>query len=435
MPRTAIAVLAALLVFVLGGMATVAADPAETPAGPFPPSVYRERRENVMQEMGEGIAVLHARGREDRDGYRQDSDFYYLTGIEEPGAILILAPGQRTYRHRLYLVPRDPEAERWIGEREPLSRRLLERTGFDQIQRTGSVNRDLMSILETTDTLHVINQPARPDQPLPAEQELYGKIASRIPGVSVNNLSKLLPAMRAVKEGRELERMEKAIDATIAAHRAAARAIRPGGEENWVESLIMTEFKKRGAVRPAFPSIVGSGEDSTILHYPDHDKTIEAGSLVLVDIGAEYGRYAADVTRTYPADGRFNDRQRLVYETVLRAQQACVAMVRPGVYVEDLYLAAEKIIGEAGFADYFIHGIGHFVGLDVHDVGLRNEPLENGMVITIEPGIYIPEENLGVRIEDDVLVTATGVEVLTADLPRSLDEVERMMRGDRASVQ
>jgi Xaa-Pro aminopeptidase len=383
-----------------------------------------------MQAMEDGVAVLHARGLEDRDGYRQDSDFYYLTGIEEPGAILVLAPGQRNYRHRLYLAPRDPEAERWTGEREPLSKELLEATGFDRIRRSGSVSRELMNILETTDTLHVINRPAGPNQPVPTEQELYGKLRSRIAGLTVKNLSKLLPTMRSIKEDRELERMRRAVAATLAAHRVAARAIRPGVEENWVEPMILIEFKRHGAVRPAFPSIVGSGENSTILHYPDHDKMIQANSLVVVDIGAEYGRYAADVTRTYPASGTFSDRQALIYETVLRAQQACIDMVRPGVYIEDLNIKAEEIFSEAGFADYFIHGIGHLVGLDVHDAGLYGEPLAEGMVITIEPGIYIPEERLGVRIEDEVLVTAKGAKLLTADLPRSAGEIERMMRGD-----
>jgi Xaa-Pro aminopeptidase len=234
--------------------------------------------------------------------------------------------------------------------------------------------------------------------------------------------------MRSVKEPRELERMQQAIESTIAAHHAAAKAIAPGVEENWVESVIMTEYKKRGSVRPAFPSIVGSGANSTILHYPDHDETIADGTLVVVDIGADYGRYAADVTRTYPANGKFTKRQREVYEIVLSAQQGCIDMLRPGVYLEDLQQKAEEILGQAGFADYFIHGIGHYVGLDVHDAGLRYQPLEEGMVITIEPGVYIPEESLGVRIEDELLVTADGAELLTADLPRSVPEIEAMMR-------
>ena len=406
----------------------VRAQEAQPPPGPLPATVYRERRERVMKEMGSGIAVLYARGEEDRDGYRQDSDFYYLTGINDPESVLVLAPEQRRYRHRLYLAPRNPEAERWTGERAPLGHALLEETGFDLIRRTPSLGGHLINLLQTAATVHLIKGPGPPNRPLSREKDLYNKLSARWPGLEVKNLFKLLPGMRSIKEERELERMQKAIDATLAAHRIAAGAIRPGVEENWVESLIMVEFKKAGAVRPAFGSIVGAGDHSTILHYPDHDQTMRAGSLVVVDIGAEYGRYAADVTRTYPVDGRFTPRQRKVYETVLRAQNACLDMVEPGIYVEDLQAKAEEIIKEAGFGDYFIHGIGHFVGLDVHDAGLYNERLEEGMVITIEPGIYIPEEDLGVRIEDEVLVTARGAHLLTAALPRDVEGILGLMQ-------
>jgi Xaa-Pro aminopeptidase len=401
-----------------------------SPAEPFAASVYRERREKVMEAMEGGVAVLYARGEEDRDGFVQDSDFFYLTGINESGAILVLAPEQRLYRHRLYLRPRNPEAERWVGQREPLGDALLEATGFDRVRRTSSLGSDLMRILESTNTLHLISRPARPNQPIPKEKELYGKLSARIPGVSTKNLTKLLPAMRSVKEPRELEHMQRAIEATIAAHRSAARAIRPGVEENWVESLIVTEFKRGGAVRPAFSSIVGSGDKSTILHYPDHDKTITAGSLVVVDIGSDYGSYAADITRTYPADGRFTDEQREIYEIVLRIQKQIIDMVKPGVYLEDLQARTVELMREAGYAEYYLHGVSHWVGLDVHDVGVRSEPLGENMVITVEPGIYIAEKDLGVRIEDEVLVTANGSEVLTRALPKEATDVEKMMGGE-----
>lgn len=407
----------------------VAADPLP-PAEPLPVSVYRERRERVMKELEGGIAVLFARGEEDRDGFRQDSDFYYLTGIEDPDAVLVLAPDQRINRQLLFLSPRDPEAERWTGEREPIGGALLEATGFDRVRRKPSLDGTVVRLMQSAETLYMIHQPGSLSGSLPPEKELYNKLTARIPGLSVKNRSDLLPRMRSIKDHLELDYMEKAIAATLAAHRAAARAITPGVEENWIESLISVEFKKGGAVRPAFSSIVGSGSNSTILHYPDHDDTIAPGALVVVDIGAEYGRYAADVTRTYPANGRFDAEQRQVYETVLRAQQACIDMVKPGVYVEDLQARAMEIIREAGYGDYYIHGIGHFVGLDVHDAGLYGEPLEAGMVITVEPGIYIPEKKLGVRIEDEVLVTRRGSRLLTEDLPRSVEGIERMMRGE-----
>jgi Xaa-Pro aminopeptidase len=404
------------------------ADAPLAPARPFPPTVYQARRAKLMKALGGGIAVLHARGEEDADGYRQDGDFYYLTGLNEPGAVLVLSPEERVYKERLFLKPRNPDDERWTGVRPDISDSLRRATGIESIARTTSLGGAVMGLLRTSRTLHLISAPGDPDSPAGPEMTLYGKLSSRLPGVGIKDRTDLLPAMRSVKEPRELEYMEKAIAATAAAHRVAARAIRPGVEENWVAGLIDLEFKRGGAVRPAFPPIVGAGANSTILHYPEHARPIAPGSLVVVDIGSDYGRYAADVTRTYPADGRFTPEQRRIYDLVLRAQQTCIEMIRPGVYYEDLQRKAEEIIREAGYRDYFIHGLGHFVGLDVHDSGLYKKPLAAGMVITIEPGVYIPEKSLGVRIEDEVLVTPKGHRLLTADLPRDADSIERMMR-------
>lgn len=417
------------LILVLSG-AALAADAALSPPEPFPPSVFKERRARLMEKLGDCVAALYARGEEDRDGYLQDPNFHYLTGVDEPGAVLVLAPKERTYKEFLFLKPRDAEAERWTGEREPIGDALRVRTGFEKIYRTPA-GQTAVSLARRTPSLCVIHPPAGLDDAAAPESELYGKISSRVPGAGQKDRMDLLPAMRSVKEPRELERMERAIEATLAAHRAAARAIRPGAEENWIESLVSAEFKKAGAVRPAFPSIVGSGANSTILHYPRHDRTIAAGALVVVDIGADYGHYAADVTRTYPADGKFGDEQRKVYEAVLKAQRACIEMVKPGVYFEDLQRKAEELLRAAGYRDYFIHGLGHFVGLEVHDAGLYARPLEPGMVITIEPGVYIPEKKLGVRLEDEVLVTQDGHRLLTGGLPSEPEAVERLMRGER----
>ena len=343
--------------------------------------------------------------------------------------MLVLSPEERVYKERLFLKPRNPDEERWTGVRPDISDSLRRETGIESISRTTYLGGAMIGLLRTTKTLQLISAPGSPDDAESPEMALYGKLSSRLPGVSIKDRTDLLPAMRSVKEPRELDFMERAIAATVNAHHVAARSIRPGVEENWVAGLIDLEFKRAGAVRPGFPSIVGSGANSTILHYPEHDRTIAAGSLVVVDIGSDYGRYSADVTRTYPADGRFTPEQRKIYEVVLRAQQACIDMVRPGVYMEDLQRKAEEIIRAAGYRDYFIHGLGHFVGLDVHDSGLYKKPLAAGMVITVEPGIYIPEKTLGVRIEDEVLVTSNGNRLLTAQLPRDPDAIERMMRA------
>lgn len=417
-----------ILVFLISALFVDSARSSAAPAEPFPPSVYKARRDKLAKELGGGVAVLYSRGKEDRDGFRQDSDFHYLTGVDEPGAVLVLSPEERTYKEALFLKPRDPEDERWSGERPALGQSLRKLTGFEKIMRTTYLEGRVARLAQASRTLYAIHQPGSLEGSAPPERELYNKVGSRVYEVSVKNRADLLPAMRAVKEPRELERMEKAIAATLAAHLQAAKAIKPGVSENWVEALIGLEFKKAGSVRPAFPSIVGSGPNSTILHYPDHDRTIAAGSLVVVDIGAEYGRYAADVTRTYPADGKFTPEQRKIYELVLKAQEAALAMVKPGVYYEDLHRKAEEVISAAGYGDYFIHGLGHFVGLDVHDAGLYAKPLQEGMVLTLEPGVYIPEKALGVRIEDEVLVTAGGARLLTGSLPRDADSIEKLMR-------
>ncbi|HEU4333914.1 MAG TPA: Xaa-Pro peptidase family protein [Candidatus Eisenbacteria bacterium] len=428
-------VLGAALVFDAAPSMAAAPSPSPSPepippAKPFPSEVFKARRAKLLKALGGGIAVLHARGEEDADGFRQDADFYYLTGINEAGAVLVLTPGERTYKEWLFLAPRDPDEERWAGVRPNIGDSLRRATGIERIQRSSGLHSFLMRLAQGGGPLHMIGNPGRLDGPPAPEMELYGKLTARLPGLAIKDRTDLLPALRSVKEPRELERIEKAIEATVGAHRVAARAIRPGVEENWIAGLIDLEFKRGGAVRPAFPAIVGSGKNSTILHYPEHSETIAAGSLIVVDIGSDYGRYAADITRTYPADGTFTPEQRHVYEVVLRAQQACIDMIQPGVYFEDLQRKAEEIIRAAGYRDYFIHGLGHFLGLDVHDAGLYRKPLQAGMVLTIEPGVYIPEKALGVRIEDDVLVTPTGHRLLTAALPRDPDAIEAMMRGE-----
>lgn len=425
-----IGVALALALALDAGPAPAATTDPIPPAKPFSPEVFKARRAKLLKALGAGVAVLHSRGEEDADGFRQDADFYYLTGINEPGAVLVLAPGERTYKELLFLAPRDPDEERWAGVRPSIGDSLRRATGIERIQRSSGLQSFLLRLAQSGGPLHMIGNPGSLDGPPAPEMELYGKLTARLPGLSIKDRTDLLPALRSVKEPRELERIEKAIEATVAAHRVAARAIRPGVEENWIAGLIDLEFKRGGAVRPAFPAIVGSGKNSTILHYPEHSETIEAGSLIVVDIGSDYGRYAADITRTYPADGKFTPEQRRVYEVVLRAQQACIDMIKPGVYFEDLQRKAEEIIRAAGYRDYFIHGLGHFLGLDVHDAGLYRKPLQAGMVLTIEPGVYIPEKSLGVRIEDDVLVTATGHRLLTSALPRDPDAIEALMREE-----
>lgn len=397
------------------------------------PAVYRARREALMKEMGEGVAVVFAEGEEDGDGYRQSSDFLYLTGVLEEGAVLVLAPKERTYREFLLLPSRDPEAERWTGERESIGGALRRRYGFERIHRTGRLMGLVLDLAGRSPVLWQVSRPPSDGDGKPKDLELYGKVSAKLPGVSTKSLGWTLARMRSRHSSEELAIMQRAIRISEQGFQAAAAEIRPGTSEGRLEAEAERVWKAAGARRPAYASIVGSGPNSTILHYPRSERIMEDGELVLIDMSAEFAHYAADITRTFPVGGRFSPGQRKLYDLVLQAQNAAFALVRPGAYYEDLDAAARKVIDEGGYGDYFIHGLGHFVGLDVHDAGAYQEPLAPGMVITLEPGIYLPEQKLGVRIEDDVVVTQTGARYLTDGIPRAPDEVERWMSARRAS--
>jgi Xaa-Pro aminopeptidase len=404
-------------------------EPAQTEL----PSVYQARRAAVMKEMGEGVAVVFAEGHEDGDGFRQSSDFFYLTGVSEAGAILILAPKERTYREFLLLPARDPEQERWTGERDPLGAELRKKYGFEKIYRTSWLNRLVLELAARSPTCWQLSIPDAASDRRPADLELYGKISASLAGVSTRVLPFALARMRSRHSPDEIAIMQRAVRISEAGFRAARLQIRPGALEGAVEAEAERVWKSSGARRPAYASIVGSGPNSTILHYPKSERVMQDGELLLMDMAAEYAHYAADITRTVPVNGKFTPEQRKIYDLVLKAQKTALALVRPGVYFEDLNAAARKVIEDAGYGDYFIHGLGHFVGLDVHDAGNYQEPLAAGMVITLEPGIYIPEKKLGVRIEDDVLVTGDGAKYLTDGVPREPDELEKWL-AERASA-
>jgi Xaa-Pro aminopeptidase len=255
--------------------------------------------------------------------------------------------------------------------------------------------------------------------------------------VANRDLETELGALRQIKDEDEIRRLRRAIGITGEALRETMREARPGMYEYELEGRVEYGFRQRGAERLGFPSIVGSGPNGTTLHYDENRRQTRPGELVVMDVGAEHGYYSADVTRTIPISGRFNRRQRELYELVLGAQQAAMDSVRPGSDLATLNRLARdymrqhsgKLCGESGCERYFIHGLSHWLGMDVHDVGAYSRRLEPGMVFTIEPGIYIPAESIGIRIEDDILVTPGGAEVLSSGVPRTVEEVEQAMAG------
>ncbi|WP_265563424.1 aminopeptidase P N-terminal domain-containing protein [Sphingomicrobium arenosum] len=411
------------------------------PTYPFSPQVYAARRAALARELDGGVAVLYGATRIDptetvlmTEGARpiQDMDFAYLTGLhDEPGAAIVLAPAERVRKEELYLPDRSERYERWEGERVSVSRALRERTGFNRILRGSAPDVLLTELAQAHKKLVFLGPLASPNAPVPPALALYQRIAQRVPGTTIVSRPDLIERMRTIKEPRELELMQKAIDATAAGHLAAMRSARPGMSERELVHIIENAFRAAGADHLAFPSITAAGRAGATLHYTGRDGTIGDGDLVLNDIGASYRTYAADITRTFPVSGTFSPAQRAAYEAVLDAQVAAARAMRPGAYFHEVQVVAENSLEAAGYRDDFWHGLGHFVGLDVHDVGDYRAPLPENAVLTIEPGVYRPQENFGIRIEDEFLVTGSGSRRMSEAIPYRPDDVEAAVRSGR----
>jgi len=425
----------ALLALVL---AVPAAAQPGAPAGPVPAELLAARRNALLERVRDGVVVVRSADERDIEAdyaqdsdFRQDNTFFYLTGLETPRSWLVLeARDGAPVRSLLYLPPRNPHAERWTGPQLGPGPEAAQLTGITDVRSTERVTEEVEALAAGGAAVHLWIPPS-------VEPDALARRLLSQPNVSTSSLAPHLAAVRVVKDADELARLRRAIALTTEAQRAAMRAVAPGMWEYELEAVIEYTFRRGGAERVGFPSIVGSGPNSTVLHYDKSRRRMEAGDLVVVDIGAEYGYYTADVTRTFPVSGRFTERQRAIYDLVLGAQQATIAAIRPGVRTAELEAIARRYLrehsnglcGAATCDRYLVHGVSHWLGMDVHDVGNHGTPLAPGMVLTVEPGIYLPEEGLGIRIEDDVLVTADGHEVLSADAPRNAEEIEQWMAG------
>ncbi|MBI4421669.1 MAG: aminopeptidase P family protein [Gemmatimonadetes bacterium] len=399
----------------------------------------RARRERLMERIGQGLIVVPAALERDLEvdvlqdnGFRQDDYFFYLSGLETPSAWLVLMASTVPDSDAafLFLPPRNPAQERWTGIRLG--------PGGDAARLAGIAN-----VLGTEQLDSVLTSLQRRNIG-PLYAPLHGGTRDRerirdwlYAGRDLRNAVPVLDSMRVVKDAVELARLRRAVSITTAGLRAAMQAVQPGMWEYQLEATVEYTFRNLGADRLGFPSIIGSGPNSTTLHYDAGRRQIQEGELVVMDVGAEYGQYTADVTRTIPVTGKFSARQRAIYDLVLATQQAAMDSIRPGLTMRDLnriardYLKAHSgdLCGKSPCDSYFTHGLGHWLGMRVHDVGDYRIPLQPGAVVTIEPGIYLPDENFGVRIEDDVLVTERAYELLSADAPRAAADIEAVMRG------
>ena len=396
------------------------------------------RRRALLRRIGRGAVVLPA-ARErniERDyvqdnDFRQDNTFFYFTQLETEGAWLVMtARGPDSLETVLFLPARLPGQERWTGLRLGPDSSAVQLSGIAKVLPTDSLDSRLTRLRFSNAPVYLPLRPSARD-----ERRINDIVFS---GADVRNVLPLVDSMRVVKDADEIGRLRHAIDISVAGHVAAMRSARPGMYEYELEAALEAGFRSNGADRLGYPSIVGSGPNSTTLHYDVNRRRTESGDLVLIDAGAEWGQYTADVTRTFPVNGKFTPRQKAIYDLVLGAQQAAFDSVRPGITLWQLDAIARRymrehsgtLCGEKTCDDreYFNHGLGHPIGMDVHDVGF-GRPLEPGMVLTLEPGIYLQAERLGVRIEDDVLVTAAGGEWLSAGAPRTTDAIERLMAG------
>src|SRR5437016_7964293 len=393
--------------------------------------------------------------------YRQNSDFFYLTGFEEPDAIAVIAPASEK-KFTLFVRPRDPEREIWDGYRAGVEGAVRDYKA-DEAFAVAEFDEKLAEILDGPASLYYAFGNGSPEldtkiiRQLSLMRETNRKPLE--PPQTIIDPTSIIHEMRVLKSEAEVEIMQRAADIAAEAHVAAMKAVRPGMKEYEVEALIEQIFRRHGAAGPSYTSIIGGGANATVLHYIENSGELRDGELLLVDAGAEYNGYASDITRTFPINGRYTKAQREIYDLVLETQMSCVEMVRPGTTHDELKSHSiemltegmvrlgllkgkpEDLIKEEKYKQFYMHGLGHLLGIDVHDVGIyyydkQSRALEPGVVMTVEPGIYVapdtknvPEKYLGigVRIEDDVLCTSNGPRVLTTKVPKQPDEIEALM--------
>jgi Xaa-Pro aminopeptidase len=402
-------------------------------------------------------APVFTRNNDVEHEYRQDSDLFYLTGFPEPGTVLVLDAKEK--KSTMFVRPRDPERETWDGPRAGVDG-VKEHYGADEAFTIDKVSEELPKLLQNRKRLYYrlgLNRQFD-DKVLEAvdRARARAKLGFSWP-VEIVDPGTILHEMRLFKGPEDLAAMRRAAEITAEAHIRAMKATKPGMHEFQVEAMLLETFRTHGSERPAYGSIVGSGNNATILHYRQNNRKMEDGDLLLIDAGCEYDYYASDVTRTFPVGGKFNKQQQAIYELVLDAQEAGIEKTRKGNTLEQIHGTCvevitrglvklgllqgevEQLIKDEAYKPFFMHKTSHWLGMDVHDVGNyyiggKARPLEPGMVLTVEPGIYISKDNekvppewrgIGVRIEDDILVTEGDPENLTASIPKKVDDVLR----------
>jgi len=432
----------------------------------IPKETFSERRRRFLLQLGDGVAVLPSapvavRSNDVEYVYRQDNDLFYLTGFPEPETVAVFAPGNPEGEYILFVRPRDRERETWTGRRAGLEGAVAE-YGADRAYRVDQLDEILPQMLSRVDNIYYplgsSNEPMNQRMLNWFRHSQASRPRSGTGASALIDPREILHEMRLYKRPEELAAMRRAIEISGEAHQRAMREARGGMKEWEIEARIDYTFRVRGAIGPAYPSIIASGPNATILHYIHNDREMKRGELLLIDAGSEYDFYASDITRTFAINSRFSPAQRDLYQLVLDAQQSGIEASRPGATIEEVHEAAlrvlvqgmcslgliggppEQALSEGSYRPYYMHRTSHWLGMDVHDVGNYRQggkprKLEPGMVLTVEPGIYVPADDtkapaemrgIGIRIEDDVLITAEGHEVMSLGIPKSVAEVEAL---------
>ncbi len=421
-----------------------------------PNSIYAARRARVAAATDGPTILWGFTGREEVSQdyvFTQEDNFYYLTGHNEENAGLIILPAPKPgsnagagddalngVREILFLPAKDPGKEKWNGVRmSPSDPGIEARTGFAMVKPFAEMRSWVEKLAKNYATLYTILPYEKELGGYPHEKSVVDWLGLAAPQAKLKDVRQTIYSLREIKSPGEIAFLQKAIDLSVDSHLEAMKMMRPGLYEYQIAAKMVEVHAMGGSEAEGYAPIVGAGPNSVALHYDRLSRKIEDGDIVVLDVGAQYSGYSADITRTLPANGKFTARQREIYDVVLGAQNAAMEKLKPGMDLcrkgdKSVYKIAYEYINSHGkdlhgkpLGQYFIHGLGHDIGLDVHDPGEYCQPLQAGMVVTMEPGIYIPEENLGVRIEDDVLITETGYKLLSEKLPRDEVEIEKIM--------
>lgn len=402
------------------------------------PEVFKERRDKIINGLNKNELVMIFASDEPAHANRflQNSHFFYLSGLNTPEAVLVFGLQDENPIDMIFIQRSIPERVVWDGEKiSPET--VTETAGIKKILFLDEFEQTIPGMLSMADKVFINCGLQSIKNPLNKTLSFVQIIKERIPHVTFRDCTDIMRPLRQIKDDTEIDALTESIEITWKGIESVWKNAKPGMMEYELEAMIHYEMQRKGCRNFGFVPIVAAGVNATTLHYIENNCRIEENELVLLDVGASHENYSADISRTFPISGKFNDRQKAVYEEVLHVQKEIIAMIKPGVGMNDLNAKTNELITESlmklgliteksEFRKYYMHSIGHHLGLDTHDIGTRDSILQEGMVITIEPGIYIPEEKLGVRIEDDVLVTANGNRVLSAMIPKEVEDLEKI---------